>query len=78
MNPVFRLLLIAVVGLSVLTGAVLVVSSEDGVSSPALIAGGELAAGEDDDSVKGSLSERAAKIALGNNANAVLSLDLIC
>ncbi|MDE2998487.1 MAG: hypothetical protein OXU79_05335 [Gemmatimonadota bacterium] len=77
MNPVFRLLLIVIVGLSVITGAVLVVFSEDGVSSLALIAGGELAAGGDGDSVKGTLSERAAKIALGNNANAVLSLDLI-
>ncbi|MDE2998488.1 MAG: leucine-rich repeat domain-containing protein [Gemmatimonadota bacterium] len=77
MNPVSRLLLIAVVGLSVLTGAVLVVSSEDGVSSLALNAGGVSATGRDGDSVKGTLSEHSAKIALGNNANAVLSLDLI-
>lgn len=71
MNPVFRLLLIAVVGLSVLAGAALVVSSEERVSSLALAAGGE------GDSVNGTSSERAAKIALGNNVNAVLSLDLI-
>ncbi len=77
MNPVFRLFLIAIVGLSVLTGAVLVVSSEDGVSSLSLIAGGELATGGGGDSAKNSLSEHGAKIALGNNANAVLSLDLI-
>ncbi len=77
MNPVFRLLLIAVVSLFVLTGAVLVVSGEDGVSSLALIAGGGSATGGDGDSVEGTLPGRGAKIALGNNANAVLSLDLI-
>lgn len=77
MNPVSRLLLIAVVGLSVLTGAVLVASSQDGVSFLDLIAGGELVTGGDGDSVEGVLSEQGAKIALGNNANAVLSLDLI-
>ncbi|MDE2888406.1 MAG: hypothetical protein OXR72_09320 [Gemmatimonadota bacterium] len=77
MNPVFRLLSIAVVGFSVLTGAALVVSSEDGVSSLDQIAGGESVASGDGDSVKGTLPGRGAKIALGNNANAVLSLDLI-
>ncbi len=77
MNPVSRVLLIAVVGLSVLTGAVFVVSSEDGVSSLAPIAGGELATGVDSDSVEGMLTEYAAKTALGNNANAILSVDLI-
>ena len=77
MNPVFRLLLIAAVGLSVLTGADLVVSGEDEVSSPALFAGGESVASGDGDSVKGTMPGRGAKIALGNNANAVLSLDLI-
>lgn len=44
---------------------------------PELIAGGELYAGGDGGSVKGTLSEYGAKIVLGNNANAVLSLDLI-
>lgn len=77
MHPVFRLFVIAVVGLSVLTGAALVESGEDGVSSLAQIAGGELGTGGDGASVKGTLSERGAKIAHGNNANAVLSLDLI-
>lgn len=77
MNSVFRLSVIVVVGLFVLTGAVLVAYSEDGFSSLDLIAGGELVAGGDGDTVKGTLSEHGAKIALGNNANAVLSLDLI-
>ena len=77
MKPVFRLLLISVVGLSASAGAVLVASSEDAVLSPELIAGGELYTGGDGASVKGTLSEYGAKIALGNNANAVLSLDLI-
>ncbi|MDE3000879.1 MAG: hypothetical protein OXU79_17525 [Gemmatimonadota bacterium] len=77
MNSVFRLSVIVVVGLFVLTGAVLVAYSEDGFSSLDVIAGGELVAGGDGDSVKGTLSEHGAKIALGNNANAVLSLDLI-
>ena len=77
MNPVFRLLLTAVFGLFVLTGAVLVASSEDAASSLELIAGGELFAGGDGDLIKGTVSEHGAKIALGNNANAVLSLDLI-
>ncbi|MDE2887999.1 MAG: hypothetical protein OXR72_07265 [Gemmatimonadota bacterium] len=77
MNPVFRRFVIAVVGLSVLTGAVLVASSEDAVSSPELIAGGDLYTVGDGGSVKGTLSEFGAKMALGNNANAVLSLDLI-
>ena len=77
MIPVFRLLLTPVVCLFVLTGAVLVASSEDAVSSLDLIAGGELVSGEDGDWVKGTLLEHGAKVALGSNANAVLSLDLI-
>ena len=77
MNTVFRLMLIAVVGLSVLAGAVLVVSSEDMISSLDLIAVGELYIGTDDDRTKGAALDHGAKIALGNNASAVLSLDLI-
>ena len=77
MHPVFRLFVIAVVGLSVSTGAALVVSSEDGVSSLAVLAGGELDYGAEYDAVPGAMWEHAVKIALGNNANAVLSLDLI-
>ena len=77
MNTEFRLMLIAVVGLSVLAGAVLVVSSEDMISSLDLIAVGELYIGTDDDRTKGAALDHGAKIALGNNASAVLSLDLI-
>ena len=77
MKPVFRLLLTAVFGLFALTGAVLVASSEDIVSSLYLIAGGELESGEDGGWAKSTISGSGAKVALGNNANAVLSLDLI-
>ena len=76
MNPVFRLLT-AVFGLFALTGAVLVASSGDAVSSLYLIAGGELESGEDGGWAKSTTSGHGSKIALGSNANAVLSLDLV-
>ena len=77
MKPVFRLLLAAVFGLFALTGAALVASSGDAVSSLYLIADGGAGNLSDDGVTRGASSEHVAKIALGNNADAVLSLDLI-
>ena len=77
MTPICRTILIAALGIFVVSAAVLLVSSANAVLSSDLIAGGELVTGDDGDRIKGTLSEHGAKVALGNNANAVLSLDLI-
>ena len=77
MTPICRTILIAALGIFVVSAAVLLVSSANAVLSSDLIAGGELVTGDDGDRIKGTLSEHGAKIALGSNANAVLSLDLV-
>ena len=76
MIALFRLMLTAVVGFFVLAGTQILWGSTDADSSPELTAGGE-GIGVDYWGSKGATLGPAAKIALGNNANAVLSLDLI-
>ena len=73
---VFRLLLTAVFGFFVLAGAT-TPQGADADLPPHPIRGDELETGEHDGETWVNDSEHGAKVALGNNANAVLSLDLI-
>ena len=79
MNPVFRLLLTALIGFFVIAGAEFLRADADADADlpPVPIRGGGLDDGAEYDAVPGAKWEHAAKVALGNNANAVLSLDLI-
>ena len=77
MSSLFRTLLIAALGVVVVSGAVFLVPGANAVVSPILIAGGELGTGEYGVKAKGGTPGPGAKMALGANANAVLSLDLI-
>ena len=72
-----RTLLIAAIGLFVLVGVNFLRSSADADLPPELIAGGELVTNANDRDAKATVSVHGAKIGLGSNANAVLSLDLV-
>ena len=76
MTPIFRLLLTAVVGFFVIAGAEFPKANAAADLPADPILGGELES-RAYDAAPDRMPERAAKIALGNNANAVLSLDLI-
>ena len=77
MNSIYRTLLLAALGFFVVTGAVFVGSKADADLPREQIAVSEWDAVEDDARARSMMREHAAKVALGNNANAVLSLDLI-
>ena len=76
MTQIFRLLLTALIGFFVLAGAVFLRTGADADSPPDPIPGVELETGGYDDAPD-RMPEHGAKIAMGKNANAVLSLDLI-
>ena len=77
MTPIFRLLLTALIGFFVIAGAELFKANAATDLPRDPKRGGELDDGAEYDLVQGAMPEYAAKVALGNNANAVLSLDLI-
>ena len=77
MTPKYRNLLIAAVGFFVLAGAEFISANANADLPPDPTAGGELENGGYDDEAQDTMPERSAKIALGSNANAALSLDLV-
>ena len=77
MTPGFRTSMIAALGFFVLAGAEFLKGNASADLPPGVTAEGELGAGVDYWATRGASSEHVAKIALGNNADAVLSLDLI-
>ncbi|MDE2999618.1 MAG: hypothetical protein OXU79_11135 [Gemmatimonadota bacterium] len=77
MTPRYRNLLFAAVGFFALAGAGFLRADSDADSPPDPIRRGELDPGAEYDVVQGAMWEYGAKMALGNNPNAVLSLDLI-
>ena len=76
MTPYYRNLLFVAVGFFVLAGAEFLRTNAGADLHPDPIPGGKLETGGYDNAPD-RMAEYAAKVALGNNANAVLSLDLI-
>ncbi len=76
MIPYYRNLLFVVVGFLVFGGAALLRADSAADLRPDPISGGKLETGGYDNAPD-TMPEYAAKVALGNNANAILSLDLI-
>ncbi len=77
MTPFYRNLLFVAIGFFVLAGVAFLRADSDADMPPGAKHGGELDPGAEYDGFRVALPEFAAKFALGNNANAALSLDLI-
>ena len=77
MTPIYRNLRIAAVGLFVLAGAEFLRANANMDLPPDPTAPDELVTGRHGDEAPDRMPDRTSKVALGNNADAVLSLDLI-